>query len=494
MAFKRLAKGILGIDKHIDISKVFRKVNGDPQSLRLIGFVKCFNEGANGNLGRCLDHLSRFCNDIVLCDDSSTDNSVQIAEKYTKHIIHMPNDFRHELLHKQKLLELALSLDPDWIVWLDPDETFDRIGEGGGIRYLCQYGNEYGIDSFCFLYYNLWKGKEQYRVDELWNTNWQPKLWKNNGSLKFDASEGLHLRQYPAGLSRCTRTDIKIIHYGFSTEEMVNRKYSTYKSLGQSGRLLERIKDEKGLILKKFSSDWFPISTLKVTVVCLIYKSIEYAKFVLDSFNRHTSGAGKNVEFLFVANDPTDKLLDYLKEQKIPHLLFRNEDPNEYYINRVYRAWNYGGVNASGDVIVFVNSDMAFSDGWLDNLLKNLKEDRIVTSRLVESGKLRSGKYGIEKDFGRTYSQFNDAAFQEFAKKISSPKIREGGLFMPCAMYKDIFVKSGGYPIGNRVEKNGKITSGDYIFFYEKLGSMGIKHYTVFDSIVYHIQEGEMDS
>ncbi|MEO9309068.1 MAG: glycosyltransferase, partial [Nitrososphaera sp.] len=162
-------------------------------------------------------------------------------------------------------------------------------------------------------------------------------------------------------------------------------------------------------------------------------------------------------------------------------------------INRVYRAWNYGGFNAPGDIIVFVNSDMAFSDGWLDNLLKNLKEDRIVTSRLIESGKLRSGKYGIEKDFGRTYTQFDDSAFQKYAKEISSNEIREGGLFMPCAIYKNLFIKSGGYPVGNRTENNGQITSGDYIFFYENLARRGIKHYTVFDSIVYHIQEGEMD-
>ena len=64
---------------------------------------------------------------------------------------------------------------------------------------------------------------------------------------------------------------------------------------------------------------------------------------------------------------------------------------------------------------------------------------------------------------------------------------------MPCAIYKDTFVKSGGYPIGNRTEKSGKIISGDWIYFYEKLKSVGIQHYTVYDSIVYHIQEGEMD-
>ena len=83
---------------------------------------------------------------------------------------------------------------------------------------------------------------------------------------------------------------------------------------------------------------------------------------------------------------------------------------------------------------------------------------------------------------------------QNFVKKITKRKTLKSGMFMPCAIYKDIFVKSGGYPIGNRTEKSGKITSGDWVFFYENLKLLGIKHYCVFDSIVYHIQEGEMDS
>ena len=136
---------------------------------------------------------------------------------------------------------------------------------------------------------------------------------------------------------------------------------------------------------------------------------------------------------------------------------------------------------------------MAFSRNWLENLLKNLNKNRIVCSRLVESGKISSGKYAISKNLGQTYKEFKEEEFEKFAEEIKIPEIRKGGLFMPCAIYKDLFVKSGGYPIGNRKEKNGSETSGDNILFYERLKPMGIQHYTSFDSIVYHIQEGELD-
>lgn len=224
-------------------------------------------------------------------------------------------------------------------------------------------------------------------------------------------------------------------------------------------------------------------------VVCLIYQSTGYADFVWESFRKYTPGA----EFLFVANDATEKVKRHLAEKNYPHVIFENEDKSEYYLRRVYRAWNYGGMNAPGKVVVFVNSDMTFSAGWLPNLLKSMRPDRTVCSRLVESGKLLSGKHGIAKNFGRTYKDFDDAAFQAYAKTIVRAEIRPGGLYMPCAIYKDTFVASGGYPIGNRTEPDGSETSGDFILFYERLAPIGVRHYTAFDSIVYHVQEGEMD-
>jgi hypothetical protein len=314
------------------------------------------------------------------------------------------------------------------------------------------------------------------------------RLWKNNKALAFDSEEGLHHLQYPLGLKNIKKSNIKVIHYGFSTLELLEEKYQRYKEYGQTGFYLERLKDENGVKLEPVNIDWFPLSTLKVAVVCLIYQSTGYIDFVWNSFKQYT----QNADFLFIANDATDKVKQYLADNHLPYLVFDNQDKDEYYLNRVYRAWNFGGFNAPGDIIVFVNSDMAFSENWLENLLKNLNKNRIVCSRLVESGKMSSGQYSISKNFGQTYREFNDQAFQDFAKEVQKPEIRKGGLFMPCAIYKDLFVKSGGYPIGNRKEKDGSETSGDNILFYEKLKPMGVEHYTAFDSIVYHIQEGEM--
>ena len=70
---------------------------------------------------------------------------------------------------------------------------------------------------------------------------------------------------------------------------------------------------------------------------------------------------------------------------------------------------------------------------------------------------------------------------------------------MPCAFYKDDFVESGGYPEGNIYEggvganETKFLCSGDdYYFNYHPTMSKK-RQVTDFDSLVYHIIEGEKD-
>lgn len=267
----RLQKNIYLIWYHLKKPISFRRpistidfiLGPEAKAVRLIGFLKIHNEAESGNLLRVLKHMQKFCDGIVVCDCKSTDNSVEIAKKFTSHILHEPNDFKRELFTKQKMLEYTLKLNPDWIVWLDADEVFDREGELGEIRRLCAYGDKNGIDGFSFKEYNLWKSKEKYRVDELFAKAWFVRLWKNNGFLKFNLREGLHNRGYPLGIRNIKRSNIKVIHYGFSTPEFIEEKYQRYKTHGQQGFYLERLKDEKGIKLEPFNIDWFPLSTFE---------------------------------------------------------------------------------------------------------------------------------------------------------------------------------------------------------------------------------------
>jgi hypothetical protein len=239
-----------------------------------------------------------------------------------------------------------------------------------------------------------------------------------------------------------------------------------------------------------------------VSIACLIYKSTKWLQFVYDQVQKYTDLT--NNEFYFVANDANQHVLDYLKENNIPHYIHNNTDEQkkEWYINNVYRAWNTAGKMAKGKYVVFINSDMAFSEGWLDNLINKIDDNKIVTSRLVERGVLRSGTYGIEINFGNVPSDYKEKEFINFSKQISENVLMNGGLYMPCLIKCEHLEKINYYPEGNIIPgsdifnpvyaKLGEFCiPGDQVFI-KRLNTINVEHYTAFDSIVYHFQEGEM--
>lgn len=237
---------------------------------------------------------------------------------------------------------------------------------------------------------------------------------------------------------------------------------------------------------------------VKVSIACLIYRSINYLKFVKKSIEEHTPMLKTgDAEFFFVCNNATDEVKKYLKDNNITHVIFETgPEPQPKYpknIGYIYQAWNTGVMKAKGDVVVLVNSDMAFSRNWLENMLNKLDMSKVITSRLVESGKIPSiFPHTIVNNFGRKPDEFRKEDFEMFAESVKINMICDGGTFMPIAIAKDNFIKAGGYPEGNRILEDGRQISGDQIFFYERLGKLGIKHYTSMDSLVYHIQEGEV--
>jgi|694.fasta_scaffold10050_18 GT2 family glycosyltransferase len=241
---------------------------------------------------------------------------------------------------------------------------------------------------------------------------------------------------------------------------------------------------------------------VKVSIACLIYKSTRWLRFVYDQVLKYTDMTDK--EFYFVANDACPAVLNYLKEHNIPHYIHNNtpEQRQEWYINNVYRGYNAASKVAKGEYIVFLNSDMAFSPGWLENLMNKIDDTKIINSRLVERGVLRSGTYGIERDFGNVPADYQEGEFLKYAARISNNNLLPGGLFMPCLIKKSHLEKINYYPEGNIIpgsdifnpryaKQNEYCMPGDRVFM-AKLQTIGVTHWTAFDSVVYHFQQGEM--
>jgi hypothetical protein len=241
---------------------------------------------------------------------------------------------------------------------------------------------------------------------------------------------------------------------------------------------------------------------VKVSIACLIYKSTRWLDFVYEQVKKYTNL--EENEFYFVANDACEKVLKHLKDKNIPHYIHNNseEDKKGWYINNVYRAWNTAGKMAKGEYIVFINSDMAFSPRWLEILQENVSDNICICSRLIERGVLSSGTYGIEKNFGNVPEDYKESEFLTYCDIIKENIVKKSGLYMPMLIKKEYMEKINYYPEGN-IKPNSDIFNPTYAKLGEpcvpgdqvlisKLKTINIEHYTSFNSIVYHFQEGEM--
>ena len=227
------------------------------------GFMQIYNEESKGNLRRCLDSMSRYCDIICIYDDASTDNSFDVTSSYdkTRIIRGEVNEFGKEIYHKEGLLNFTLSFNPDWIFWMDCDEVIERRGEDGTLRELAETTK---IDAHGFKEVNLWRCDSFYRLDNAFNAGEFCRLWRNTGKLSYNPKEGLHQRQYPDGIGEIATSDLKILHYGFSSDDRIIDKYTTYKAHGQYGWALQRLVDERTLQVAKSNPDWFRVPPAEI--------------------------------------------------------------------------------------------------------------------------------------------------------------------------------------------------------------------------------------
>lgn len=193
--------------------------------MKLIAFIQMFNESTKGNLVRCLENCKLWADDIVIYDDASTDDSVEIASRYTSHIIRgTENSISKELSHKQELLEYAKTLNPDWIFWIDCDEILDANACNGGLRALCEKNMETKVDAFSFHELNLWRGETYYRKDSLFHSGWFVRLWRVTPNIHFAVKDGVHLRIYPITIETVEQAPFEVIHYGFCHYKQMLKK------------------------------------------------------------------------------------------------------------------------------------------------------------------------------------------------------------------------------------------------------------------------------
>lgn len=281
----------------------------------------------------------------------------------------------------------------------------------------------------------------------------------------------------------------------FQAEKEQQRQWLLDEQRAELQRLLR-----KGLLLKMDA---------KVTIICLVYQSTDYAKCFYESLQQHTPELQTGeARLMIIANDATEEMLAFLRENNYPFIEHRNpkcniEDLNQRgyagpdYIARVYNGYNCGIQNADTPEIVLMNSDNFVSSGWLKNLRKRLDKNHVVSPVLVQPHGVFpnpiNGTHSLVMDFGCGLESFkkNEARFVAWAETIKQNSVGIGNPFMPLLLYKWQAELAGGFPEGNIADIDDKIKFSGDTYFFRKLDLLGITHINSNDSVIYHLQEGE---
>ena len=129
-------------------------------------------------IDECLAKLSEIVDDIIIVDGGSTDGTKEAYAKHPKvHKVITLLDF-NEGRDKRLLHEEAKKLDPDWILWTDADEIFEKhFTREVAEKYMRSRHNR-----IAFRMCNFWLSRVFCRYDGvyyLYTLHPQRSMWRN---------------------------------------------------------------------------------------------------------------------------------------------------------------------------------------------------------------------------------------------------------------------------------------------------------------------------
>ena len=178
-----------------------------------------------------------LCSEIIVLDDNSTDNTVEICSGFDKvtDIIKQKDLPLDETRDRNYLFEKARKLDPDFILSVDGDEIFMPNASEILFEELSTIHPNSSVFEFQFL--TLWDDVNTIRTDGIFGYYWQKRLLRIKNqplSLLFvenDNPGNLHCGSIPPtsmGFNNQAKSNVKIFHLASLDDEVRKRKYEYY--------------------------------------------------------------------------------------------------------------------------------------------------------------------------------------------------------------------------------------------------------------------------
>ena len=180
-----------------------------------------------------------FCDEIVVFDDNSIDNTKKICTQFDKVVeIHSKTDSTFdEARDRNLLLKMAVKRKPDVLLSLDGDEIF--LPASGKIieeEIDILHAEEHVFE---FQLFTLWDSFNQIRVDGAFSSFWQKRMFRlkdQPSDLKINDSPypgNFHCGSIPTntvGIDNSVKSNAKIFHCASFDETLRKKKHEWYVS------------------------------------------------------------------------------------------------------------------------------------------------------------------------------------------------------------------------------------------------------------------------
>lgn len=221
---------IPGAKKFLELSKkrIFKSTSN---KLTLMMLVR--NE-EHRYLKQVLESAKNFCDEFVILDDASTDNTVKLCKVILEGkplfiYSNLTPQFDNEIALRKQLWDMAIKTNPDWLLCLDADEIFEEKAQFKIDALL----NQPTYDWYGFRLFDMWD-EVNYRDDQHWNAHcrYWISLIRYQPNFEYKWREiGQHCGRFPYNLDELPgRGDgLRIKHLGWMKEEDRKAKFERYK-------------------------------------------------------------------------------------------------------------------------------------------------------------------------------------------------------------------------------------------------------------------------
>lgn len=185
-----------------------------------------------------LGQLEGWVDGVIALDDGSTDRTAEILEAsplVLEVLRNPPGQEWHERANQIALVQAGRRHSAEWLLCLDADERVE-IEFARQAQTLLSQADVDGIQAYQFHLRDLWRDRDHYRVDGIWNNKHLTRLFKNVSTHKRFDLRPLHRFWLPLEIvskldSVGRHTHLNIYHLSMIEEQDRMSRVRKYEQL-----------------------------------------------------------------------------------------------------------------------------------------------------------------------------------------------------------------------------------------------------------------------